>query len=83
MPWLEDLERNENFATRAVRAGTRRDAILFAVGANGDHGLRRTNEDKRRSVLVLLRDEEWGAKSDRWIATQAGVSNRLETFGES
>ena len=39
-----------------VRQGTRRDAVLFSVGANAAHGLRRTNEDKRRSVLTLLND---------------------------
>lgn len=57
-----------------VRPGTRRDAVLFAVGANSAHGLPRTNADKRRAVEVLLRDSEWGAKSDGWVAKIAGVS---------
>lgn len=39
-----------------VRQGTRRDAVLHSVGANADHGLRRTNEDKRRAVRKLLED---------------------------
>lgn len=56
-----------------VKQGTRRDAILYSVGANQAHGLRRTNADKRRAVETLLRDEEWGAKSDRWIAEACGV----------
>lgn len=56
-----------------VREGTQRDAILYAVGANAQHGLRRTNADKRRAVEILLRDAEWSAKSDRWIATATGV----------
>jgi ParB-like chromosome segregation protein Spo0J len=60
-----------------VRQGTRRDAILYSVGANGDHGLRRTNADKRRAVEVLLRDEEWSAKSNRWIAEACAVSADL------
>src|SRR5690349_9407734 len=47
-----------------VRQGGRRDAILFSVGANANHGLRRTGEDKRRAVLMLLNDEEWGKWSD-------------------
>jgi hypothetical protein len=57
-----------------VRAGARRDAILYAAGANATHGLRRTNADKRRAVEVLLRDEEWGQWSDREIARRCQVS---------
>ncbi|MFD2814968.1 hypothetical protein ACFSYD_12020 [Paracoccus aerius] len=59
-----------------VRQGTQRAAILFSVGANASHGLRRTNDDKRRAVMVLLNDPEWSKWSDREIARQAGVSNR-------
>lgn len=58
-----------------IRQGTRRDAILFSVGENATHGLRRTNADKRRAVETLLRDEEWSKWSDRKIATQCGVSH--------
>lgn len=57
-----------------VRKGTRRDALLFAVGANAKHGLRRTNADKHRAVELLLRDEEWVEKSDHWISEKCGVS---------
>lgn len=57
-----------------VRQGSRRDAVLFSVGANDTHGLRRTNADKRRAVLLLLNDAEWSGKSDRWIAEKCGVS---------
>ena len=60
-----------------VRQGDRRAAILFSVGANASHGLRRTNADKRRAVMVLLGDEEWRAKSARWIAEKCGVSDRF------
>lgn len=42
-----------------VRSGGKREAILYAVGANADHGVRRTNADKRRAVTLLLADEEW------------------------
>lgn len=58
-----------------VRQGTRRDAVLHACGANAEHGLRRTNADKRRAVETLLRDEEWRAWSDREIAQRCGVSH--------
>lgn len=60
-----------------IRQGTQRDAILFSVGANASHGLRRTNDDKRRAVLTLLNDPEWAAWSDREIARQCGVGNRF------
>ncbi len=57
-----------------VRQGTHRDAVLFSVGANAVHGLRRTNEDKRRAVRKLLDDEEWGRWSDNEVARRCGVS---------
>lgn len=57
-----------------VRQGDRRDAILHSVGANADHGLRRTNDDKRRAVTRLLADDEWSQWSDNEIARRAKVS---------
>lgn len=57
-----------------VRQGSQRDAVLFSVGANAAHGLRRTNDDKRRAVMTLLNDAEWSAWSDREIARACGVS---------
>lgn len=59
-----------------VRSGTRRDAILHAAGANADHGLRRTNADKRRAVESLLRDPEWSQWSDREIARRCHVDHK-------
>lgn len=59
---------------RGGSAGPRRDAILYSVGANSTHGLRRTNADKRRAVETLLRDEEWQGWSNRKIAEVCGVS---------
>jgi len=58
-----------------LRPGTRRDAVLYAVGANAQHGLRRTNADKRRAVETLLQDSEWARWSDREIARRCGVSH--------
>lgn len=57
-----------------IRPGTRREAVLFSVGANATHGLRRTNDDKRRAVKTMLDDSEWSGWSDRDIAKQCGVS---------
>ncbi len=57
-----------------VRPGTRRDAVLLAAGANADHGLPRTVDDKRRTVDALLMDAEWGGWSDAEIARRCKVS---------
>ncbi|EJO51060.1 ParB-like protein [Burkholderia multivorans CF2] len=57
-----------------VYKGTRRDAQLYALGANAIHGLRRTNEDKRRAVSMMLEDAEWAAWSDHEIARACKVS---------
>lgn len=83
--WLADgFHRYEAYARAGVndvpaeiRQGTQRDAILFSVGANAAHGLRRTNEDKRRAVMVLLNDLEWSKWSNREIARQCSVSEYL------
>lgn len=60
-----------------VRQGDRRAAILHSVGANANHGLRRSNEDKRRAVATLLADPEWSQWSDREIARRCQVSHEL------
>lgn len=57
-----------------VIQGTRRDAILHSVGANAEHGLRRSRADKNRAVMMLLDDEEWRKWSTREIARRCGVS---------
>lgn len=59
-----------------VRGGTKRDAILHAVGANASHGLRRSNADKRKAVETLLKDEEWVGWSDREIGRQCAVDHK-------
>lgn len=58
------------------RVGTQRDAILAACGANAEHGLKRSNADKRRAVETFLADEEWRAWSDGKIAKLANVSRQ-------
>jgi hypothetical protein len=59
-----------------VREGTKRDAMLYACGANL-HGKSRTNEDKRRAVTRLLQDGEWAMWSNSEIARHCGVAHSL------
>lgn len=71
-----------------VHQGTQRDAVLFSVGVNAAHGLRRTNSDKRRAVERLLRDEEWSKWSNVEIAKRCSVDektvrNLRPIFGKS
>lgn len=56
-----------------VQTGTQRDAVLYSLGANRTHGLRRTNQDKRKAVETLLKDSEWSSWSDNQIAKACGV----------
>lgn len=58
-----------------TRDGSQRDAILWSLRANHDHGLRRTIEDKRRAVMVLLNDMEWENLSLREMADICKVSH--------
>jgi len=57
-----------------VRTGTLAGAKLFAYGANRGHGLRRTNEDKRKAVAGMLANfADW---SDNRIAKHVGVDHK-------
>jgi hypothetical protein len=58
-----------------VHQGDIRDAVRYAVGANSNHGKRRTNADKRKAVLTLLEDEQWTNWSDREISRRCSVSD--------
>ena len=59
-----------------IHSGSRRDAVLYSVGANADHKpvLPRSREDKRRAVMTLLQDPEWGKWTDSQIARQCHVN---------
>lgn len=80
--WLADGFHRVESARRAgcthfqahVRPGNLRDAIEFSLSANARHGLRRTREDKRRAIIRALEDSEWGARSDRQIASLCAVA---------
>jgi hypothetical protein len=58
-----------------VHLGDRDDAILFACGANAQHGLPRSRADKLKAVTTLIHSERWSGWSDREIARQCGVSH--------
>ncbi len=60
-----------------VDTGTRDDAILYAVGSNSKHGVRRTAADKRRSVEMLLARPEWAKWSNCEIGRRCNVSESL------
>jgi DNA-binding transcriptional regulator YhcF (GntR family) len=56
-----------------IRQGTREDALWHGLTTNQRHGLRRTNDDKHRSVVRALTHARGRNLSDRQIATHCGV----------
>jgi hypothetical protein len=58
-----------------VVVGTIDEAIWYACGANKEHGIQRSNADKRKAVLMALKLRP--ADSDREIATHVGVDHGL------
>lgn len=62
----------------SVRPGDRTAALWHAIGANVGHGLRRTNEDKRRAVSLAHQLDS--SLSNRAIAKKTGVSPGLADY---
>lgn len=60
-----------------IKEGSKRDAQLYAFGANHEHGLRRTQADRRKAIEIMLHDIEWVEWSDREIAKVCKVSHPL------
>lgn len=58
-----------------IHDGTLRDAKLQSFAANKNHGLRRSQADKRKAVLEMIADEVWGEWPSRDIANHIGVSH--------
>lgn len=56
------------------RSGTKLDALRHALSANSSHGLRRSQADRRRAVLIALR--EFGELSDREIGRLVKVDGK-------
>lgn len=81
--WLADgyhrvpahVKTNRQFILAYVMEGNRDAALWFAAGANSDHGVRRSNADKRRQVEMALALKP--ESSDRAIAEHCGVGNQL------
>jgi hypothetical protein len=57
-----------------VHQGGRKEALLHALGANADHGLRRTNADKEKAVTIALKEPYTRGLSDNQIAEICRVS---------
>ena len=80
--WLADGRHRVEAARNAgmlcilshVHSGTRADAEVYAAGANAEHGIQRSQEDKRLAVALFLSDPERAKLSDREIARQCRVS---------
>ena len=66
-----------DFLDADIHEGTKRDAILYSASVNGTHGLRLTNQDKRKHVLVLLNDSEWSQWTDTLIAKHCKVTQQF------
>lgn len=60
-----------------VGEGTIDDAIWYATGVNQAHGVRRSNEDKRRAVRMALESPIGQEQSNRVIAEHCGVGHQL------
>ncbi len=60
----------------SVVAGTIEDAQWQSYSVNKAHGLRRSNEDKRRAVVAALKHPQGAAKSDREIGRHVGVDHK-------
>ena len=83
--WLADgfhrllaaIDRKLKKVSCIVHRGDQRAAILYSVGANHKHGLRRKSCDKRKAVAMLLADAEWSKWSDRAVAEHCHVGHPL------
>ena len=58
-----------------VRIGSKSETLKYALSANAQHGLKRTNADKRRSVELALM--EWSHWADAELARICAVGNKF------
>lgn len=74
--WHAHRNQEKEAIACVIYQGSRRDAVLYSVGANADHkpALPRSKEDKRRAVMTLLCDQEW----QEWSNTQIAKACRVD-----
>ena len=70
-------KKGETPISAVIRPGSLLEAQLYSFGVNKTHGLRRSNEDKRRAVEAALEHETWRDRSDGFIADHCGVDSDL------
>lgn len=59
-----------------VHVGGMHEALMFALSANGQNGLRRNNADKINAVKMALKDPEISQMTQQEIADICGVSRK-------
>lgn len=58
-----------------LRQGTKRDAVLYALTSNRNHGMPLSSDEIRNCVMRMLEDEEWQKWSNAEIARHVGCSS--------
>lgn len=59
-----------------IFTGNMRDALMYALGSNAEHGFRRTKADKRHAIEMALKDPELSKLTNKEIADICRVSDR-------
>lgn len=57
-----------------IYKGSKLVAKFYAAGCNGTHGLKRSNQDKKKAVTTVLTDSTWKRMTDSEIAKHCHVS---------
>jgi len=71
------VKKGETRLNAIIKEGSLLEAQLYSFGVNKTHGLRRTNEDKRRAVTATLEHELSKDWTDNRIADHCGVAHEL------
>lgn len=58
----------------AIREGSERDALIFSLSTNKEHGVRRTRKDVDRALKIALKDPDLSQSSNVNIARHIGCS---------
>jgi hypothetical protein len=71
------LKKGETRISAIIKDGSLLQAQLYSFGVNKTHGLRRTNEDKRKAVEGALEHDKGSGRTDSVIAEHCGVTHEL------